>query len=86
MTAISAAAISQRSADARTHPHPPFDAQHAVDRFAVLLRDELNLAAIESTTVRAVADVVPPEGTTLWVRDRPRRPGSSDPASTPISA
>jgi hypothetical protein len=62
------------------------NAQHAVDRFAGLLRDEVNLAAIESATVRAVADVVRPERTALWVRERRLGPGSPNQASTPIPA
>jgi hypothetical protein len=62
------------------------NAQHTVDRFAVLLRDEVNLAAMESATVRAVANVVQPEWTALWVREQRRGPGSPDQASTPIPA
>jgi hypothetical protein len=44
------------------------DAQQAVDRFAGDLRDEVNLDAIEATTLVTVSDTLRPAQVGLWVR------------------
>jgi hypothetical protein len=49
------------------------DAQHAVDRYGLRLRDEVDLATVRDETLVTVAHVVEPRSASIWVREAAAR-------------